>query len=127
MAGGGRIAAGGTPVYGGRLSSLTAWTGPVTAGAGVDITRRPKSWMARHWSEKYRTWGLTLGLGICCGILLELIELFVSQPILVHVLKKKADLSQFAQVHGNIKMAALYIVLVWVVAALGEELIYRGT
>jgi hypothetical protein len=76
--------------------------------------------------KKYRSWGTTLALGLGCGVLLELIELFVSQPILVHVLKKKADLSQFADVHGNIKMAALYIVLVWVVAAFGEEMIYRG-
>lgn len=76
--------------------------------------------------KKYKSWGKTLAIGLCGGVLLELFELFVSQPLLVHLIGKKPDLSQFNAVHGNIKATALYIVLVWVVAAFGEEMIYRG-
>lgn len=75
---------------------------------------------------KYRSWAATLGIGLGCGILLELFQLFVSQPILVHLLAKKADLSQFHDLAGNLKLTVLYILLVWIVAAFGEEMIYRG-
>ena len=74
----------------------------------------------------YRTWTTTLVIGLGCGVVLELFELFVSQPILVRVIRKKADLSQFSGLTGNLKETALYILLVWIVAAFGEEMIYRG-
>jgi membrane protease YdiL (CAAX protease family) len=74
----------------------------------------------------YRRWPTTLTLGLGCGVLLELFELFVSQPVLEHIIGKKADLSQFQDLRGNLKEAALYILLVWIVAAFGEEMIYRG-
>jgi membrane protease YdiL (CAAX protease family) len=60
------------------------------------------------------------------GLILELFELFVSQPILVRIIGKKADLSQFSDLTGNLKVTALYILIVWIVAAFGEEMIYRG-
>jgi membrane protease YdiL (CAAX protease family) len=75
---------------------------------------------------KYRSWGTTLGIGLGCGVFLELFELFLSQPTLVHLLGKRADLSQFHDLAGNLKLTALYILLVWIVAAFGEEMIYRG-
>jgi uncharacterized protein len=74
----------------------------------------------------YRTRKRTVVIGLGCGVLLELFELFVSQPILVRMVGKKADLSQFSDLTGNLKQTALYILLVWIVAAFGEEMIYRG-
>jgi membrane protease YdiL (CAAX protease family) len=75
---------------------------------------------------KYRNWAATFGIGLCCGALLESFELFVSQPILVRLLRKQPDLSEFHALTGNLKLTALYIVLVWILAAFGEEMIYRG-
>jgi membrane protease YdiL (CAAX protease family) len=74
----------------------------------------------------YRGWTTTVAIGFGCGVLLELFELFVSQPILVRLIGKKADLSQFRDLTGNLRETALYILLVWIVAAFGEEMIYRG-
>ena len=74
----------------------------------------------------YRSWKTTIALGVCCGVVLELFELVVSQPILEHLIGKKADLSQFLVVRGNLGETAVYILLVWIVAAFGEEMIYRG-
>jgi hypothetical protein len=74
----------------------------------------------------YRGWTTTIVIGLACGVLLELFELFVSQPILVRLVGRKADLSQFRDLTGNLKETALYILLVWIVAAFGEEMIYRG-
>lgn len=100
--------------------------GPWLLGLGwISLLVRRIGWHGIGF-KKYKTWVTTLSLGVGCGVLLELFELFVSQPILAHLTGKKADLSQFNAVHGNLKVTALYIVLVWVVAALGEELIYRG-
>jgi membrane protease YdiL (CAAX protease family) len=74
----------------------------------------------------YRSWTTTVKTGLGCGVILELFELFVSQPILVRLIGKKADLSQFRDLTGNLRETALYILLVWIVAAFGEEMIYRG-
>ena len=75
---------------------------------------------------KYKSWTATFVMGIGCGVLLELFELFVSQPILVRLLGKQADLSKFHDLTGNLKLTGLYILLAWIVAAFGEEMIYRG-
>jgi len=74
----------------------------------------------------YRNWPLTLALGILGGAVMEGIELFVSQPLLVHFLHKEPDLSILSAVRGNLKVLAILIVLAWIVAALGEEVVYRG-
>ena len=74
----------------------------------------------------YRNWPLTLALGIFGGAALEAIELFVSQPLLVHLLHQQPDLSVLAAVHGNLKLLAIMIVLAWTLAAVGEEVVYRG-
>jgi membrane protease YdiL (CAAX protease family) len=75
---------------------------------------------------KYRTWLTTLLLGVSCGIVLELFDLFGKQPLLIHFMGKAPDLSNFAAVHGNLKFALVMVALVWIVAAFGEELVYRG-
>lgn len=75
---------------------------------------------------RYRSWPVTLALGLAAGLILEAIELFISQPFLVHVLGKQPDLDLFRSVHGNIKLTLIYIALAWTLAAFGEEMVYRG-
>jgi membrane protease YdiL (CAAX protease family) len=72
------------------------------------------------------TWARTLAIGSLLGIAMELLELFVTQPLLVRLLHKWPDLSAFRPLAGNWKVLAISIPLVWVLAALGEELVYRG-
>jgi membrane protease YdiL (CAAX protease family) len=75
---------------------------------------------------RYRTWATTLVLGMACGVGLELFDLFAKQPFLTHLLGKPPDLSNFPAVRGNLKFAVIMIALIWVLAAFGEELVYRG-
>ena len=75
---------------------------------------------------RYRTWAKTLLLGVACGVGLELFDLFVKQPLLTRLLGKPPDLSNFAAVKGNLRFALVIIALLWVLAAFGEELVYRG-
>jgi uncharacterized protein len=83
-----------------------------------------------QWKEigfaRYRTWGFTLMLGIAYGVGLELFDLFGKQPLLTRFLGKPPDLSGFPVVRGNLKYALLVVVVIWVLAAFGEELVYRG-
>ena len=76
--------------------------------------------------EKYKTWKATLALGLAAGVALEAFELFVSQPFLIKVLHKKPDLDVFRSLQGNLKLTLLFIVLAWILAAFGEEMVYRG-
>jgi membrane protease YdiL (CAAX protease family) len=73
-----------------------------------------------------RSWAKTLALGLGAGLLMEALELFVTQPFLVWVLGKQPDLGDFKALHGNPKLLAVAIVLAWTVAAYGEEMVYRG-
>jgi membrane protease YdiL (CAAX protease family) len=75
---------------------------------------------------RYRTWATTLLLGIACGIGLELFDLLGKQPLLTRLLGKPPDLSGFPAVRGNLRLALVMIGLVWLLAAFGEELVYRG-
>jgi membrane protease YdiL (CAAX protease family) len=74
----------------------------------------------------YRNWPATLGLGVACGVALELFQLFVSQPFLVGVLGKPPDLELFRALHGNWKWTLLALAGSWTLAAFGEEMVYRG-
>jgi membrane protease YdiL (CAAX protease family) len=71
-------------------------------------------------------WGTALLVGIGAGLAMEVFELFVSQPLLTRWLGKSPDLSDFASVVGNLKLTLLFLLLVWTLGALGEEIVYRG-
>jgi len=75
---------------------------------------------------RYRSWGITVALGIGCGLLMEGFELFVSQPLLVKLLGKQPNFENFRALTGNPKLLFLALVLVWTLAAFGEEMVYRG-
>lgn len=76
--------------------------------------------------SRFRNWKTTLGLGIAAGLLLEGFELFVSQPILVKLLGKSPNFEDFRPLVGNLKVTLLFLVLAWLLAAFGEEMVYRG-
>jgi membrane protease YdiL (CAAX protease family) len=57
---------------------------------------------------------------------LEILELFVTQPMIIRLTGKQPDLSDFQVLIGNFKILLFGLVLAWVLAGLGEELVYRG-
>jgi len=72
------------------------------------------------------SWKVALLIGLLAGVIIEAFELFISQPLLARWLGKMPDLSAFSAVHGHLKIAIIYILLIWILAAFGEELVYRG-
>jgi uncharacterized protein len=93
--------------------------------AWISLRLRKVQWKQIGFT-RYRTWAATLLLGVACGVGLELFDLFGKQPLLTRFLGKPPDLSNFAAVRGHLKFALLMIALVWIFAAFGEELVYRG-
>lgn len=76
--------------------------------------------------SRYRRWRTTLLLGIGGGVLMELIELFITQPLLIRLTGKQPDLSDFLALKGNLRLTGLALVLTWTLAAFGEEMVWRG-
>ena len=74
----------------------------------------------------YRSWKTSIALGIAAGALLEALELFVTQPLLVKWLGKQPNLEDFRMLFGNLKLTLLFLALAWTLAAFGEEMVYRG-
>jgi membrane protease YdiL (CAAX protease family) len=75
---------------------------------------------------RYRSWPVTIAVGVFLGAALETFQLLVTQPILARLFGRQPDLETFRMLTGNIKMTALFIALSWTLAAFGEELVWRG-
>jgi len=73
-----------------------------------------------------KSWRKAFLLGVAIGLAMELFELFVSQPLLTRWLGKSPDLSDFNDMVGNLKLLLIYLLLVWALGALEEEIVYRG-
>jgi CAAX protease family protein len=75
---------------------------------------------------KPRNWGNALAFGCVAGVGLVLLELFVSYPVLTRLTGRPPDLSDFQPLVGNLGLFLLALVSIWLLAVLGEELVYRG-
>lgn len=73
-----------------------------------------------------RNWLFLLAAGVVAGIGMEALELFVTQPALVALTGKYPDFSDFNKLAGNLKLLLILIAASWMVAGLGEELVWRG-
>ena len=93
--------------------------------AWVSLRLRGMRWKEIGF-EQPKNWGRAFGVGIAIGFAMEVLELFVTQPLLARWIGKMPDLSDFADLVGNVKLLLIYLALVWVLGAVGEELVYRG-
>ncbi len=75
---------------------------------------------------RFRNWSTTFAIGTAAGIGMELLDLFVTKPLEVRFLGRPPDLSDFLPLVGNLKLSVLALLAIWVLAALGEELVWRG-
>jgi membrane protease YdiL (CAAX protease family) len=91
----------------------------------LSLRLRGIGWRAVGMKRPAR-WGNTLLLGTAVGIVFQFFSLYMLEPLIVRLTGKTIDLSQVAPVKGNVFLLALFLVLVWTLAAFGEELVYRG-
>jgi membrane protease YdiL (CAAX protease family) len=64
--------------------------------------------------------------GHIATVAIEAIDLFVSQPLLVHLTGRPPNLSGFRLISGGILPLLAELAVVWTLAAFGEEMIWRG-
>jgi membrane protease YdiL (CAAX protease family) len=72
------------------------------------------------------SWARTAAVALCVALGLQAFSIFVVDPLAVRFTGQTADLSDFQPVVGNLKLAAIYLLLIWSFAAFGEEFAYRG-
>jgi membrane protease YdiL (CAAX protease family) len=65
-------------------------------------------------------------LGLLIGSGLALLSIMLIEPLIENLTKQPHDVKVVAGVRGNWKALLSWIVLVWGVVAVGEEVIYRG-
>jgi membrane protease YdiL (CAAX protease family) len=71
-------------------------------------------------------WSHTILLGIAVGIVSQFFCGYVLEPLIFRLTGKLTDLSQFAPIEGNVFLLCLFLLIVWTLAAFGEELVYRA-
>ncbi len=73
-----------------------------------------------------RSWLRTLAIGSAAGIGLELLALSVTEPLFARLVGTHPDLSDFRPLVGNLGLLFVFLVPMWLLAAFGEEMVYRG-
>lgn len=76
--------------------------------------KKPKSWLAM------------MGFCLVSVVFLQLLDVGVLMPILNRLMGTTINYSGFSQLQGNVQQLLLYLLLAWTLAALGEEIVYRG-
>ena len=72
------------------------------------------------------SWARALAVGAAVGAGLQFFIAYVLEPLVVRLMRQPVDLSQFAAVRGNLVVLGILLLLVWTLAAFGEEMVYRG-
>lgn len=73
-----------------------------------------------------RRWPRLAAIGVVAGVAMWLFEFFVELRLLHGILGYWPDLSYFDDLVGSIELLAIYLALNWVLAAFGEEMVWRG-
>lgn len=91
----------------------------------LSLWLRGIGWRAVGFRRPER-WKHTLLLGSSVGVVYQFFSLYVLEPLIIRLTGKSIDLSQFAQIKGNVFVLFVFLVLIWTLAAFGEELVHRG-
>jgi membrane protease YdiL (CAAX protease family) len=91
----------------------------------ISLSIRGQRWRAVGLSIP-ENWQRLLLIGILVGVAMELLELFATQPLLVALTGKFPDMSVLRELIGNVPMLLIAVGASWVLAAFGEELVWRG-
>jgi uncharacterized protein len=100
-------------------------TYPILALGWLSLWLRGVGWKGVGLTRP-ASWGRTLALGAGVGIFLQVLSEFVTEPLLTAITHQPPDVSELRPLVGNVKLCLLFLVLVWTLAAFGEEMTYRG-
>ena len=87
------------------------------------IRRQKPSVLGFHRSPRVlRMVAVVFGLTVAWDVL----QVGLTKPILSRISGERQDLSQFDGLQGNLGSLLLFLALSWTLAAVGEEIVYRG-
>lgn len=93
--------------------------------AWLSLRLRGLGWRAAGLRSDGR-WATLLAVGVAAGVLFWAFEFFVENPLLYRVTGRNPDLDLFRALVGNLRLLAILIALNLVLAAFGEEMVWRG-
>jgi membrane protease YdiL (CAAX protease family) len=67
-----------------------------------------------------------VGIGIAAGVLMEWLAVGVTTPLISGWFGVEPDYSGFASIRGQLGQLLFFLALSWVIAAVGEEICFRG-
>ena len=76
--------------------------------------------------KRPQSWARMVGFAFIGVVFLQLFDVGVVLPVMNRLTGTTIDYSGFANLKGNIGQLILLLVLSWTLAALGEEIVYRG-
>ena len=84
----------------------------------------------KRWRDAGFRWpphaGSAIALGAVAGVALSAHELILLEPLVRSFTGSAPDLSFFKELKGNLQATLFFIGLSWVLAAFGEEMVWRG-
>lgn len=86
---------------------------------------RRESWSTIGWFRPRRPW-LAIGIGVVAGVSMELLAVHFTTPRISAFFGVEPDYSELASVRGNAKLLLVFLVFSWTIAAVGEEICFRG-
>ena len=76
--------------------------------------------------RKPKSWASMIAYSFIAVIALQLFHLSVTMPILNRITGTTIDYSDFSNLMGNVNQLLFFLLLSWTLAAVGEEVAYRG-
>jgi membrane protease YdiL (CAAX protease family) len=93
--------------------------------AWASLRLRGSGWRAAGLNVD-RRWLRLVGIGVVAGVAFWAFEFFVENPLLYYLTGRYPDLNVFRGLVGNARLLAILIALNLVLAAFGEEMVWRG-
>lgn len=93
--------------------------------AWISLRLRHERWSSIGWSRPARP-GLAIVAGAIAGVVLELFAIVVTTPVISRLFGVEPDYSGVAAVRGNLALLFVFLALSWLLAAVGEEIAFRG-
>lgn len=76
--------------------------------------------------KRPKSWARIIGFSFIVVVFLQLFDVGFVMPIMNRLTGSTIDYSGFANLKGNLRQLAILLFFSWTLAALGEEIVYRG-
>ena len=110
------------------VAVLTDWAIPaavIAALSGLSLLIRRQGPSTLGFHRVPRPWHLVAGMAVF-AVGWTLFNVAVLIPLTNHLSGTRQDVSAFADLEGNVRLLALYLVASWALAAFCEEVAFRG-